>query len=67
MSSAALSLDAQERVVVGKKVGALRRSGMVPAVIYERGVASDNVSIESIQLTKVWNKAGKHHAITTHL
>ena len=64
MSSTALSLQAEERTVVGKKVGALRRSGMVPAIVYERGAVSDMVSVESIQLTKVWNKAGKHHAIT---
>jgi large subunit ribosomal protein L25 len=64
MSSAALSLQADERTVVGKQVKTLRRNGLIPAVIYEKGVESQMVSIDSIQLTKIWNKAGKHHAIT---
>ena len=64
MSNSALTLQAEERNVTGKKVGQLRRSGMVPGVVYEKGVASDNVSIGYIPLVKIWNKAGKHHAIT---
>ncbi len=64
MSHTALNLQAEERTVVGKKVKTLRRSGKVPAVIYERGTSSDMVSIEYNQLVKIWNQAGKHHAIS---
>lgn len=64
MSGNALLLEAEERVVAGKKVAALRRSGLVPAVVYEKGTASDMVSIAYIPLIKVWNKAGKHHTIS---
>ena len=63
MSGSALSLQAEERSVTGKKVGALRRSGLVPAVIYEKGKSSDLLSVSYIPLIKIWNKAGKHHAI----
>ena len=63
MSGDALLLEAQERTVVGKKVASLRREGLVPAVVYEKGTASQLVSIPYIPLVKMWNKAGKHHAI----
>ncbi len=64
MSGNALLLEAEERTVAGKKVAALRRSGLVPAVVYEKGTASDMVSIAYIPLVKMWNKAGKHHTIS---
>lgn len=64
MSGSALTLQAEERNVTGKKVGQLRKSGMVPAVVYEKGVASDNVAVSYIPMVKMWNQAGKHHAIT---
>jgi large subunit ribosomal protein L25 len=63
MSGSALLLEAEERTVAGKKVAALRRSGMVPAVVYEKGTASEMVAISYTPLVKVWNKAGKHHTI----
>ncbi len=63
MSSQALTLAAEERTVSGKKVKALRRTGMVPAVVYERGEPSDNIMLEYMPLSKVWHTAGKHHVI----
>ena len=63
MSGQAVSLQAEERTVVGKKVQTLRRNGFVPAVVYERGQKSDSIAILSVPMTKVWNEAGKHHAI----
>lgn len=64
MSGNAIVLEAIERVVAGKKVAALRRSGMVPAVVYERGAPSEMVSIAYIPMSKVWSKAGKHHTVS---
>ncbi len=64
MSGNALLLEAEKRSITGKKVGALRRSGMVPAVVYEKGSASDTIAISYIPLVKIWNKAGKHHTIS---
>lgn len=64
MSGNALVLEAEERTVTGKKVGAIRKAGLVPAVVYEKGVASDTVAISYIPLVKIWNKAGKHHTIS---
>lgn len=63
MSGSAITLKAEERSHLGKKVQALRRSGMVPAVVYERGKQSENICISYLPMTKAWNKAGKHHTI----
>jgi large subunit ribosomal protein L25 len=64
MSGSAILLQAEERSVTGKQVKRLRKSGLVPAVVYEKGVPSDNVAVSYIPMVKTWNKAGKHHAIT---
>lgn len=64
MSGNALLLEAEERTVTGKKVGALRRSGLVPAVVYEKGTPSETIAISYIPFVKLWNKAGKHHTIS---
>ena len=64
MSGNAILLQAEKRTVSGKKVGSLRRSGKVPAVVYEKGIDSDMVSVDYISLVKVWNKAGKHHTVS---
>ncbi len=63
MSSDMVTLQAEERTVLGKKVKALRRDGLVPAVVYERGKDSDNIVIEYMPLTHAWHKAGKNHVI----
>lgn len=63
MSSQALTLAAEERSVSGKKVKNLRRDGFVPAVVYARGEASDNIMVPYQPLAHVWRSAGKHHVI----
>ncbi len=58
------TLTAQARTVTGKKVGQLRRSGLVPAIIY--GKSTEPVAIQipyrPLQLTLM--KAGGTHLIT---
>ncbi len=63
MSKQAVTLAAEERSVLGKKVKQLRRDGMVPAVVYERGHESDNIMIPYVPLSHVWREAGKNHVI----
>ncbi|HEU4671604.1 MAG TPA: 50S ribosomal protein L25 [Candidatus Limnocylindrales bacterium] len=41
------SLAAQRRDVTGKAVARLRRDGRLPAVVYGRGVPSENVSVDT--------------------
>jgi large subunit ribosomal protein L25 len=57
------SLDAQSRTVTGKKVGQLRRDGMVPAVIYGASKASTPIQIAEKPLTMMLMKAGGTHLI----
>ncbi|PJF28067.1 MAG: 50S ribosomal protein L25 [Phototrophicales bacterium] len=61
------SLDAQVRSVTGKKVGQLRRVGMVPAVIYGAGKASTPIQIAEKALTTTLLKAGGTHLIDINL
>lgn len=61
--SESYTLEAQSRTVVGKKVGRLRRQGLVPAIIY--GAESQPVTVQindrALQLTLM--KAGGTHLI----
>lgn len=63
MSTDTISLKLTERKELGKAVKALRRSGIVPANIYERGKQSMAVSAPFMDMTKVYNAAGKHHPV----
>lgn len=63
MSSDVIALKATERKELGKRVKALRRQGVVPANVYEKGKPSQAVSIDFIALTKAYRQAGKHHPI----
>lgn len=58
-----ITLAAQKREVVGKKVKQLRNDGQTPAVIHERGKDSVYVSVPSLEFKKAFSSAGKHHAI----
>lgn len=63
MSSDTITLKLSERTELGKAVKALRRNGMVPANVYERGHESVAVSAPFVELTKVYRQAGKHHPV----
>ena len=61
MSNDIITLDLDERKATGKHVKALRRDGLVPANIYQRGEESQSVTAKFTEITKVYNAAGKHH------
>lgn len=63
MSSDTITLKLTERKELGKAVKALRREGFVPANIYERGKESVPVSAPFLEITKVYQQAGKHHPV----
>jgi large subunit ribosomal protein L25 len=63
MSSDTISLTLDKREVVGKQVRALRREGKVPAVIHNHGKDSIVVDAPFVDITKVYEKAGKHHPV----
>lgn len=63
MSTEELNLTLTKRTVVGKQVRSLRRNNIVPAVIYNHGKESTIVEAPLIDLTKIYQAAGKHHPI----
>jgi large subunit ribosomal protein L25 len=63
MSSDTITLEVTKREQLGKGVKHLRNAGFVPANIYERGQASQAVTAPFVALTKVFQKAGKHHPV----
>jgi large subunit ribosomal protein L25 len=57
------SLAAEPRSVVGKKVAAMRRSGRLPAVVYGRGIDSENLSIDAHEFELLRRHAGQNALI----
>jgi len=57
------TIDAQPRTVTGKKVGALRRQGIVPATVYGPAQTPVNIQIPYRHLELALAKAGGSHLI----
>ncbi|MBA2381880.1 MAG: 50S ribosomal protein L25 [Chloroflexi bacterium] len=66
-TSKRLSLSAEPRELVGKKVATLRRSGRLPAVVFGHGVGSENVSIDLHEFDVLRRKAGQNELIDLSL
>jgi large subunit ribosomal protein L25 len=64
MTQDTIKLDLQPRQVLGKAVKHLRSSGHIPAVIHDHGKDSLHVQGNDLTITRVWQKAGKHHPIS---
>lgn len=54
----AIELVAAKRSVSGKKVGTLRTAGVVPAVVYGRGVESESIEVNGREMERVYSQAG---------
>lgn len=63
MSSDDIKLTLDKRQVIGKQVRALRRQGRIPAVIHNHGKESVIVDGPILEITKVFEQAGKHHPV----
>lgn len=63
MSNETITLALSEREVSGKKVKNLRKQGIVPVVIYEKGKDSINGSAPILDIERMYKSAGKHHAV----
>jgi large subunit ribosomal protein L25 len=61
--AADLELSASRRTVTGKHVRALRREGLIPAVLYGHNVEPVALSIDGRRLQKVWHRAGHSHLV----
>lgn len=63
MTQETISLTLEPREVLGKAVKHLRKSGKTPAVIHDHGKESIIVQGDSVDILKVYKKAGKHHPV----
>jgi len=54
-----LSLKAEERKVLGKKVKNLRKDGILPAHVFGKGVEGEIVSVDAKEFHKVFKVAGE--------
>ena len=63
MTDDVIGIDLEPRTVIGKGVKQLRQTGKTPAVIHNHGKESIIVQGDSVNLLKIYKKAGKHHPI----
>jgi len=56
-------LKVAKREVVGKKLRKIRKEGLVPAVLYGHGVKNENLSVNYLDLKRVYGKAGENAII----
>ncbi|OGF62873.1 hypothetical protein A2662_00330 [Candidatus Giovannonibacteria bacterium RIFCSPHIGHO2_01_FULL_45_33] len=53
------SIVAEKRDILGKKTANLRKKGLLPAVVYGKGSASENISVKEGEFMKLWRSAGE--------
>lgn len=54
-----ISLSAEKRKVLGKKVKTLRKKGILPASLYGKKIKSEAVSLNIKEFEKIYDKAGE--------
>ncbi len=59
-----MDLTVTERVVLGKKVNALRKKGLIPAELYGHNVPNVHLSVPAKDFAKVYKEAGENTVVT---
>ncbi len=54
-----LSLSADERIILGKKVKKLRKSGKLPAHVFGKGLETEAVTVDTKEFLKTFHLAGE--------
>lgn len=54
-----LSLNAQERTILGKKVKKLRQEGKIPGHVYGKGTETEHISVDGKTFLKTFKTAGE--------
>jgi large subunit ribosomal protein L25 len=67
MKQEKLTLTAIKREIVGKRVRKLRREGKLPANVYGEDFASQAITIDKVEFTKLFRHAGETHVIYVSL
>jgi large subunit ribosomal protein L25 len=58
-----IKLTARPRSETGRHVNALRRAGVVPAVLYGHKVAPVALAVDAKDLERTWQRAGRTHLV----
>jgi large subunit ribosomal protein L25 len=51
------TLEVKPRIMIGKGLAALRRSGRVPGVVYGKGLEARSIDLDRKQFLKIWKQA----------
>lgn len=62
-----LSLKAQSRQEVGRKVNKLRKADKIPAILYGRGIKSQPVSVSEKDFDKLYRQAGESSLVALEI
>jgi len=62
-----ITLNAQKRTIVGRKVKKLRKEGLVPANLYGKKIKSQSVQVQAKEFGSVFAKAGETGLVTLML
>jgi len=54
-----IELNVQNREIIGSRVSSLRKEGLIPAVIYGRGLEALNIQVPAKDFEKVYAEAGE--------
>jgi large subunit ribosomal protein L25 len=63
MATARPALAAEHREITGKKVANLRRAGRLPAVVFGRGLESNNLSVDTHEFEQLRRHAGQNSLV----
>ncbi|MGB7958105.1 MAG: 50S ribosomal protein L25 [Minisyncoccia bacterium] len=58
-----MDLAVTERVILGKKVKALRKTGIIPAELYGHGVPNVHLSVSAKDFAKIYKEAGENTVV----
>ncbi|GIW00007.1 50S ribosomal protein L25 [Roseiflexus sp.] len=61
------TLSLEPRAVVGKKVKRLRRSGILPATVYGKGIEPISVQVDARSFNAVYRRAGRTALVELHI
>lgn len=62
-----MELAVQQRENLGKKINALRKSGLVPAEFYGHGMKNEHLAVKTDDFRKVFKEAGENTIVTLAL
>lgn len=62
-----IEISAQQRTITGKKVSQLRRSGIIPAVVYGHHKAATNIQVDERALHQTLMRAGMNRLINIQM